>query len=700
MTLKDEVESQLLKRLKPKEEPLLGRHYSLPHKGIAFIYQRQSSYEQKVQHIWSQKEQDDLVILAQRDGYPDELIYVEKRDLGISGRKTDKGRPGLAYLILLVKEDKVESLWVVEVSRIYRDLDYVNADELALLLREHKVIVCTPRRKYNLTNQDDWEDFHDEMADVVKDTRYRTEKFSRTRMAKARCGLWCGTPVPAGYIVKKGDRDSYDIIESYQPHAFVIDKIFDAYIAVGRSSKEAARTLIGVEFPFFPEELKHMATRTSLRRSPKTATGYTIIPSLIHSIVSNPFYIGWWSYGGELISKHHHEVFIEESNFYQACKLPMAEGKRRGKAINFERLPLDGLLWDANHEVERRIAAHSAAGRYICDYDYQQGLSDHICLSINHRFLDTPIIGEVFRALKASRLLLEFKDDVVESLREEVTQSKLQERRLRADIRDLQQRIETYKWQLGETRDPQRVETYWEQIRSSQEQISLKERQLSEVQKEELNKEDVISVIKFLEHFRDGWDKQSYGLQNQFLRQLLDKIVVRHNHAEIAVTIYWHTGMQQELWIKRPRVNSGRDKNWTAEEGILLKELWPSMSKEIIMAALLGRSWMSISLKAHRLGLTRIKVRDIISDKWRPWTPEEDEELVSSYGVGVPLEEIAKKLGRTKDAVECRASLKKIRRPTAMRFKAKEVEWEDLDERLGRLEPQKFIDDKSECRGR
>lgn len=41
----DKLEDELLRRLKSKEEPLLGRQYSLPHKGLAFIYQRQSSYE-------------------------------------------------------------------------------------------------------------------------------------------------------------------------------------------------------------------------------------------------------------------------------------------------------------------------------------------------------------------------------------------------------------------------------------------------------------------------------------------------------------------------------------------------------------------------------------------------------------------------------------------------------------------------------
>lgn len=652
-----------------------------------------------MKHIWSQRDQDDLIELACKDGYPEELIYVERRDLGISGGKTEKDRPGLAYLISLVEQDKVESLWTVETKRIYRDPGYINADRLALLLREHRVAICTPRQVFNLANENDWDDFHEEMIDSVKDNRYRTEKFSRTRMAKARCGYWCGTPVPGGYIVRKGDRDSYDIIEPYQDHALVVDKIFDAYVEAQGSALKAAHLLSGIEFPSFPEELKYMETRTSLRRSPRTATGYRITPSLINHIVQNPFYIGWWVYGGELISKHHHPTITGEAKFWQTCELAMTKGKRRGKAINFETLPLNTLLWCANHGVERRIAAHGAEGRYVCDYDYQRGLSNHICLDINHEFLDKPIIEEVFRALKSSGLLLELKEDVVENLRLEINDSRSEQRKLRADIKDLQQRRENYKWQLGETKDPGRVETYWEQIHACDEQISLEEEQLSQAQEEELSKEDIVSVINFLKQIRERWDKQPYSLQNQLLRQLLDKVVIKQAEQEIEAVIYWHTGIQQQLWIRRPQVNSGRDKKWNNEEDTLLKVLWSSMSKEIIMAALPGRSWMAISLRAHRLALKRIKVRSITPDKWRRWTPEEDEELVRSYQAGVPLEEIADKLGRSKDAIECRASLKKLKR-CGIPARSKGVEWENLDERVGRLEPKKFIDNKAQCRGR
>lgn len=696
----DEAKQELVRRFRPREEPTLGRHCILPHQHLAFIYQRQSSYEQKVRHVWSERDQDELVELAHRDGYSEELIYVEKRDLGISGSKTEKDRPGLAHLMSLVEQDRVESLWVVEEKRIYRDPGYVNADRLALLLREHKVAVCTPRRVFNLANDDDWDDFHEEMADSVKDSRYRTEKFRRTRQAKARCGLWCGTPVPAGYVVKKGDRESYDVFEPYLEHVIIVNKIIDAFIDAQGSSTKAARALSGVEFPFFPEELRYMQSRTSLRRSPKTTTGYRITASLTASIAHNAFYIGWGGYGGELLGERHHDAIVEESKFFEAFQLAIAKGKARGRAVHSEMLPLAGLLRCGNHGIEKRIASHGAEGRYVCDGDYRQGISEEICLDIKHEFLDTPIIYEVFRGLRSSGLLLDLKDSVVDDLRQEIDGSRLEQRKLKAGIRELEQRIENLKWQLGETRETDRIEVYWGQIRGGEERMSLLQGQLSQRRDEQLTNEDVASVANFLRQIHERWDEQPYGLQNRLLKQLLDKVVLRHTRQEVEAVIHWHTGMEQQLWISRPQVNSGRDRKWSAEEDILLKELWPSMSKEIITAALSGRSWTSISLRAHRVGLKRGRTRGVSRGRWRTWTLDEDNELARDYQSGVPLEQIALKLGRSVDAIECRASTRKVPRPGNAKFATKEVQWERLEDRVGRADPHDFIHSNSQCRGR
>ena len=82
-------------RLRPKAvQPTNWENLvDLPNERIAFVYQRLSKHEQVKQHIHSVKAQDALADAARSDGYPDELIYVGKRDLGISGTKTRESRP-------------------------------------------------------------------------------------------------------------------------------------------------------------------------------------------------------------------------------------------------------------------------------------------------------------------------------------------------------------------------------------------------------------------------------------------------------------------------------------------------------------------------------------------------------------------------------------------------------------------------------
>ncbi len=55
---------------------------------MAFIYQRLSTTEQKKNSRYSLERQDDLERMAREDDYPEELVYVERRDLGISGTRS------------------------------------------------------------------------------------------------------------------------------------------------------------------------------------------------------------------------------------------------------------------------------------------------------------------------------------------------------------------------------------------------------------------------------------------------------------------------------------------------------------------------------------------------------------------------------------------------------------------------------------
>ncbi len=85
-----------LNRLKPAiVAPGPGDLVRLPPVRKAFIYQRLSTHEQRKKSLWSLEMQDALREQAKADGYRDDQIIVERRDLGISGTKSREERPGL-----------------------------------------------------------------------------------------------------------------------------------------------------------------------------------------------------------------------------------------------------------------------------------------------------------------------------------------------------------------------------------------------------------------------------------------------------------------------------------------------------------------------------------------------------------------------------------------------------------------------------
>jgi Resolvase, N terminal domain len=104
--LRDPCLAQLA-RLKPVVAPLEpGDLVHLPLLRKALIYQRLSTHEQRKKSLWSLEMQEALLEQAKVDGYRDDQIVVERRDLGISGTKGKEARPGLAALIQAIEADR------------------------------------------------------------------------------------------------------------------------------------------------------------------------------------------------------------------------------------------------------------------------------------------------------------------------------------------------------------------------------------------------------------------------------------------------------------------------------------------------------------------------------------------------------------------------------------------------------------------
>ena len=86
----------------------------------AYVYVRQSSPRQVIEHLESQRRQYDLVSWASAAGWPVEQVVVIDEDQGKSG-STAKTRPGFARLIAAVAQGEVGIVIALEVTRLSRN---------------------------------------------------------------------------------------------------------------------------------------------------------------------------------------------------------------------------------------------------------------------------------------------------------------------------------------------------------------------------------------------------------------------------------------------------------------------------------------------------------------------------------------------------------------------------------------------------
>jgi hypothetical protein len=101
----------------------------------------------------------------------------------------------------------------------------------------------------------------------------------------------------------------------------------------------------------------------------------------------------------------------------------------------------------------------------------------------------------------------------------------------------------------------------------------------------------------------------------------------------------------------------GRGFVWTKEQEKFLIDNYSSENKELLIARL-NRSWHSIKNKARKLNI-KINTENRAYNK--PWSAQDEQYLKENYEFG-DLDQIAKKLNRTRKAVTERAKILKITR--------------------------------------
>lgn len=698
----DEIVAQ---RRAARNKPSLDELRWLPDR-VAEIHGRLSGFAQVKNSHESVKEIAYLVELAKRDGYStgldpviverwladirvgvalsgileDGRVIVNCLGLGISGSLPEEKRSDLTRTMQLLRKGELGAIYVTEgANRLSRDPDRVVSSTLLKLMKDTNCKLRTPEDVLSPCIERDWDIIHEELEEAAEELKRMHVRLYRRKKRKAERGEYVGEPIPPGFVLpiigqKPNGEYEFGRLEPYPPHAAVVIEVLRELIRQ-RSLLKTAQALKDFTFPFFPKELAYMDKRSALRRCAKTPTGYHITPGLVKGLATNPKLVGVWQWGDGEAIPNNHQVIVPHDLFVKAYEVASCAGKPKGRAVNFEPLEWTGLLWCISGPEPRLVSSHNADGRYVCDYDYHDAQGP-ICLDISARFIDEPLTSEVLRQLDFTP----YAEEVLANLEAEAAQGKLEQVRRERNEVTLEQSIK--KWhallpccvdlETGQV-DRDKEEYYWRQIREVKEQLEAL--RAEPTSKKAVVTADVEKVRGFLAWLPHDWHAYPRSLRNRLLKLLINRVELRHDRERIEANMIWRAGFEQQILIYRPPARSSHDSRWTEEEDKLLRMLWPSSTPDIVLAAFANRSWNAIGGRAFRLRLKREREYHPPND-WRPWTPCEDAKLKSLYEAGSPIVQIASELQRSANAVETRASIRKLVRPAWARWKEAQVTWE------------------------
>ena len=218
----------------------------------------------------------------------------------------------------------------------------------------------------------------------------------------------------------------------------------------------------------------------------------------------------------------------------------------------------------------------------------------------------------------------------------------------------------------------QAIEVYWERYKDAKRRLDeLKARPMPV---KAVTVADIEQVKEFLAGLPHRWQSYSRSLRNQLLKLVIERVELRHTRTRIEATVIWKAGLEQHIVIHRPEPKSGRERTWTKEEDDTLRELWSTSSKDVLQAALPRRTWISMSYRAQRLGLSRER-RAMPRSTYRRWSGEEEARAQAMYEAGVSLSEIGAQLGRSRVSILVRVKHRGWTRPRAAKWKKAEFSW-------------------------
>jgi DNA invertase Pin-like site-specific DNA recombinase len=248
---------------------------------LAFIYIRQSTMIQVLEHQQSTERQYDLADLAKRLGWDAAQVEVIDEDLGLSGASA-AGRSGFQRLVAEVSLGRVGAIFSLEVSRLARS----SADWHRLL------DLCAISNSLIIDDDGvyDPNDFNDRLVLGMKGTMSDAERhIMRLRLLggrfhKAKKGQLTFHP-PTGYVF---DENASLVLDPDERVQRAVRLLFDRFRIGG--------TLFGV-VRYFAQHKLQFPSRHKHKSAPAEMRWKKLTYARAISAIQNPIYAGAYVYG-------------------------------------------------------------------------------------------------------------------------------------------------------------------------------------------------------------------------------------------------------------------------------------------------------------------------------------------------------------------------------------------------------------------
>jgi len=189
--------------------------------------------------------------------YRNGSIWVIEQDLGISGTKGQEGRPGLALMTQLIETHQIESVYVVDINRLFRDTDLVHASSFGHLCKATGTMIVTESMRFDLRNDMHYNFFLQMAQFACQELKTIMQRLGNSRALKSQMGLYAGGNVAAGFFVDLDPKSpTFEQYRVYPPHAEVIRQLFQMAVEEGSVYgilREVHRR--GLYFPTFEAQI-------------------------------------------------------------------------------------------------------------------------------------------------------------------------------------------------------------------------------------------------------------------------------------------------------------------------------------------------------------------------------------------------------------------------------------------------------------